>query len=73
MCALAKTHSRQAIFNAALINVEKSSNFTSVHSSCEGVVFTTSKLSRLFIVYVDKLSITSTADKINSFVMTIFY
>ena len=45
MCALARTHSKQAIFNAALINVEKSSNFTFVYSSCEGVVFTTFKLS----------------------------
>ena len=73
MYALARTHSGQAIFNAAVITVEKSSNFTSVHSSCEGVVFTTSKLSSLFIAYVDKLSITTKADKINSFVMTIFY
>ena len=73
MYALAKTSSGQAVFNTALMTVEKSSNFTSVDSSCEGVVFTTSKLSRLFIVYVDKLSITTTADKINSFVMTIFY
>ena len=45
MYALARTSSGQAVFNAAVINVEKSSNFTFVYSSCEGVVFTTFKLS----------------------------
>ena len=73
MCALAKTHSRQAIFNAALINVKKSSNFTFVYSSCRDVVFTTFKLSKLFVDNFDKIYVTTKADKINSFIMTILY